>query len=157
MKRLLAMFSFVLMFMCVGFTFTSCGDDDDDEPEVSSPIVGKWKTEEQYGAYGTITFKSNGTFSIGLYLPEEMMMNSEFVVEAFAKTWPDIEGTYSTEGNKIHMATTKCFLGEMDLTKYVKAPTQTATYSISKDKKTLKIIMKDIYSGASETQVYTRM
>ena len=73
------------------------------------------------------------------------------------KTKPKIEGTYSTEGDKIHITATKYVVGEMDLTKYLKVPTQTATYSVSKDKKTLKINMKDYYSGASETQVYTRM
>ena len=114
-------------------------------------------TEKQAGAYGTITFRKNGTFSMGVYVPEEMMMNSEFVKEAFEKTKPKIEGTYSTEGDKIHITATKYVVGEMDLTKYLKVPTQTATYSVSKDKKTLKINMKDYYSGASETQVYTRM
>ena len=157
MKKLLSMLSFVLMLACVGFAFTSCGDDDDDEPEVSSSIVAKWMTEKQAGAYGTITFRKNGTFSMGVYVPEEMMMNSEFVKDAFEKTKPKIEGTYSTEGDKIHITATKYVVGEMDLTKYLKVPTQTATYSVSKDKKTLKINMKDYYSGTSETQVYTRM
>ena len=54
MKKLLSMLGFVLMLMCVGFAFTSCGDDEEDDFDPSTPIIGTWKTVEQYGAYGMV-------------------------------------------------------------------------------------------------------
>ena len=157
MKKFLSMLSFVLMLMCVGFAFTSCGDDDDDdELDPSNPIVGTWKTEEQSGAYGTITFRKNGTFSMGVYIPDGMKTDNELVKTAIEMSMPKVEGTYTTDGSKINITVTKYALGGMDLMSQLAAPNQTATYSVSKDNKKLTIKCKDYYSGISETQVYTR-
>ena len=157
MKKILSMLSFVLMLVCVGFAFTSCGDDEEDDFDPSTPIVGTWKTVEQYGAYGMVTYKKNGTFSFGVYIPDEMMRNEDFIRESLEKTRPKIEGTYSTSGNKLSITVTKCALGDRDLSKFLKVPKQTATYSLSKDNNKLTLTLKDYYTGVSETQVYTRM
>ena len=38
----------------------------------------------------------------------------------------------------------------------IKVPTQTGTYSVSKDNKTLTLKYKDYYTGESVTEKYTR-
>jgi hypothetical protein len=158
MKKILSMLSFVLMLVCVGLAFTSCGgDDDDDELDPSNPIVGTWMTEKQAGAYGTVTFRKNGTLSMGVYIPEEMKIDNKFIRESIEKSMPIIEGTYTADGSKINVSITKYCLGEVDLTEYLKIPTQTSTYSISKDNKKLTVKFNEFYSGYAETRVYTRM
>ena len=36
MKKLLSMLGFVLMLMCVGLVFTSCGDDEEELDEIEA-------------------------------------------------------------------------------------------------------------------------
>lgn len=158
MKKILSMLSFVLMLMCVGFAFTSCGDDDDDdELDPENSIVGTWLTESYSGFYGQTTFRKNGTFTIGVHYPDEFM-NNEFVKSVAAMTMPAIEGTYSTSnGNKLHITVTKYQLAGKDVMKELKAPNQNdVTYSVSSDNKKLTMKFKDYYTGADKTQVYTR-
>ena len=153
------MLGFVLMLMCVGFVFTSCGDDDDDDDDIfdpSQPIVGTWLTEKQAGAYGVLVFKKNGTFSMGVDIPNDMKTDNEFAKTVIEMSMPKIEGSYSADGGKVNITVTKYSLGGMDLMSQLKAPKQTATYSVSKDNNTLTIKCKDYYTGISETQVYTR-
>ena len=69
MKKILSMLSFVLMLVCVGFAFTSCGDDEEDDFDPSTPIVGTWKTVEQYGAYGMVTYKKMAHFHLAFIFP----------------------------------------------------------------------------------------
>ena len=95
MKKLLSMLGFVLMLMCVGFAFTSCGDDEEDDFDPSTPIIGTWKTVEQYGAYGMVTYKKNGTFSIGVYIPDEMMRNEDFIRESLEKTMRSLPRSFA--------------------------------------------------------------
>jgi len=157
MKKILSMLGFVLMLMCVGFAFTSCGDDDEeDEFDPSNPIIGTWMTEKQAGAYGTITYRKNGTFSMGVYIPDDMKTDNEFVKTVIEMSMPKVEGTYTTDGSKINITVTSYSLGGMDIMSQLKVTNQTATYSVSKDNKKLTIKCKDYYSGISETQVYTR-
>ena len=63
-KKLLSMMAIVLMAL-VCTTFTSCGDDkDEDNKTVKSPILGTWVISESgddWSSTETIVFNSNGT------------------------------------------------------------------------------------------------
>ena len=75
MKKLLSMLGFVLMLMCVGLVFTSCGDDEE-ELDPDNPIVGNWLTEEQNGFYAECIFKKNGDMQLLLMcLMNFLLMN----------------------------------------------------------------------------------
>lgn len=149
------MLGFVLMLMCVGFAFTSCGGDDDDDLDPNNPLVGTWLTEEQMGAYGIATFKNNGEWVIGFHIPDEFIKD-EFLRQSYEKTHPQIEGTYTVCGDKVTVIVTKCEVAGMDLAKMVKVNSQTMKYSISKDNKRLTLTYKDFYTGQNVTEKYTR-
>lgn len=155
MKKFLSMLGFVLMLVCVSFAFTSCGDDDDDELDPENSIVGTWLSEEHEGFYGETTFKKNGTFTIGVHFPDGL---NELVKSIASMSMPAVEGTYSTsDGNKLHVTVTRYQLAGRDVMSELQAPNQNdATYSVSSDNKKLTIKFKDYYTGADQTQVYTR-
>ena len=67
-KKLLSMMTIVLMAL-VCTTFTSCGDDDDDNKTVKSPIVGTWVISESGDDWSNteiIVFNSNGTGTLSI-------------------------------------------------------------------------------------------
>lgn len=51
----------VMMCVLMSVTFTSCSDDDDDEPTQS--LVGKWKATDSDGSWDMWEFNSNGTLT----------------------------------------------------------------------------------------------
>ena len=150
------MLGFVLMLMCVGLVFTSCGDDEE-ELDPDNPIVGNWLTEEQNGFYAECIFKKNGEYAVVTHVPDELLAN-EFIKKGFELTRPKIDGKYSTNGNKLTLTVTTCKVGEVDMLKMIKVPTQTGTYFVSKDNKTITLVLKykDYYTGESVTEKYTR-
>jgi hypothetical protein len=67
-KKLFSLMTIVLMAL-VCTTFISCGDDDDDNKTVKSPIVGTWVISESgsdWSSTETIVFNSNGTGTLSL-------------------------------------------------------------------------------------------
>ena len=69
MKKIFSILSLMLMFACCNVVFTSCGDDEEDDFDPSTPIVGTWKTVEQYGAYGMVTYKKMAHFHLAFIFP----------------------------------------------------------------------------------------
>jgi hypothetical protein len=112
-------------------------------------------TEEQNGFYAECIFKKNGEYAVVTHVPDELLAN-EFIKKGFELTRPKIDGKYSTNGNKLTLTVTTCKVGEVDMLKMIKVPTQTGTYSVSKDNKTLTLKYKDYYTGESVTEKYTR-
>ena len=100
------MLGFVLMLMCVGLVFTSCGDDEE-ELDPDNRIAGYWLTEEQNGFYAECIFKKNGEYAVVTHVPDELLAN-EFIKKGFELTRPKIDGKYSTNGNKLTLTVTTC-------------------------------------------------
>lgn len=65
-------------------SFTSCGDDDKDEPESSESVVGVWRHDFGDG-YQLLTFEKNGKYSL---------VEFDFV----SGNWSEY-GTYSIKGD----------------------------------------------------------
>ena len=71
MKKIFSILSLVLMFVCCNFALISCGDDDDDENNVNTPLVGTWElydpqnpnsNEGAFAIVMSLTFNADGTF-----------------------------------------------------------------------------------------------
>ena len=103
MKKIFSILSLALMFVCCNFALISCGDDDDDENKVNTPLVGTW---EQYNpqdptAYeGTLaivyslTFNADGTFL-------RSMRNINYQGADREGYLGKIKGTYTVSNDKL--------------------------------------------------------
>ena len=97
MKSLKFLFVALTLLM-EALTFTSCKDDEKDEPgapQSSASLVGTWVSEGNTFSE-TFIFSSNGTFT---YIFKDYY-NGEW------KTYPD-DGTYTFDGSKINIRNSK--------------------------------------------------
>lgn len=61
----------LFVFLTLPFVFTSCGDDDDDNPsDTASLLIGTWEYHDDEET-GVITFSSTGDLSIAIYYEGE--------------------------------------------------------------------------------------
>ena len=142
-KKLLSMMTIVLMAL-VCTTFTSCGDDkDEDNKTVKSPILGTWVISESgsdWSSTKTIIFNSNGTGtqSISGYATENKKRESYSYSQSF---------TYNILSDRLLQVHFE--VGEL----YFKAVDKVWAYSVSGNQLTIN----DGYDvGKDYSETYTK-
>lgn len=80
-------------------TFTSCGDDDDDnEPTSTNNLIGKWKATDSDGSWEIWEFNTNGYLTITSYDGEKDYYNGVSTNNTYTVTGNQLRVDFGIEG-----------------------------------------------------------